>query len=85
MKGNLQKCHLLMNFYGPATNHFETIAKKASQKIHVLARITLYMCISKRKLLIIAFFKAQCSYCPLVWIAIAVWWVIKLITTWRMP
>ena len=49
MKGNLQKCHLLMNFYGPATNHFETIVKKASQKIHVLARITLYICVFQRE------------------------------------
>ena len=36
----------------------ETIMKKASQKVHVFARITPYMCISKRKLLMSAFFKA---------------------------
>ena len=29
-------------------NHLETIIEKASQKVHVLARITPYMCISKR-------------------------------------
>ena len=39
-------------------NHFETI-KKARQKVHVLARITPYLYILKRKLLLNAFFKAQ--------------------------
>ena len=49
-------------------NHLETIINKASQKVHVLARITPYiMCISKWKLLMNAFFKAQFSYCLLVW------------------
>ena len=48
-------------------NHLETIIKKASQNVHVLARITPYMCISKRKFLMNAFFKAQFGYCPLVW------------------
>ena len=38
--------------------YLETIIKKASQKAHVFARITPYMCISKRKLLMSAFFKA---------------------------
>ena len=32
-----------------------------------MARITRYMCISKRNLLMKAFFKAQPSYCALVW------------------
>ena len=40
-------------------NHLETIIKKASQKVHVLARIMPYIC--RRKLLMNAFFKAQCS------------------------
>ena len=48
-------------------NHFETIIIKASHKVHDLARITPYMCILKRKLLMNAFFKAQFSCCPLVW------------------
>ena len=30
-------------------NNYETIIKKASQKVHVLARITPYMCIQKKK------------------------------------
>ena len=48
-------------------NHLETIIKKANQKVHVLAKITPCVCISKRKLLMNAFFKAQFCYCPLVW------------------
>ena len=48
-------------------NHLQTIIKKASQKVHVLARITPYMCISKRKLFMNAFFELSFSYCPLVW------------------
>ena len=48
-------------------NHLETTTKKASQKVHVLVIITPYICISKRKLLMNAFFKAQFRYCPLVW------------------
>ena len=48
-------------------NHLETIIKKTSEKLHVLARFTPYMCSSKRKLLMNAFLKAQFCYCPLVW------------------
>ena len=48
------------------SNHLELIIKKASQKVHVLARIMPYMCISKRKSLMNAFFKTQFSCCPLV-------------------
>ena len=52
-------------------NHLEII-KKASLKVHVLARITSYMCISKRMLLVNVFFKAQFAYCSLVWSVIVV-------------
>ena len=31
-------------------NHLEIIIKKASQTVHVFATISLYMCVSKRKL-----------------------------------
>ena len=40
--------------------------KKANQKVHVLARITPYMNILKRKLLMNSFFISQFNYCPLV-------------------
>ena len=47
--------------------HLENILKKASKKVHVLARITPYMNISKRKLLINYFFTSQFNYYPLTW------------------
>ena len=45
----------------------EIILKKASKKVHVLARITPYMSIPKRKLLMNSFFTSQFNYCPLTW------------------
>ena len=47
--------------------HLEALIKKANQKVHVLARITPYMSIPKRKLLMNSFFMSQFNYCPLVW------------------
>ena len=47
--------------------HLENILKKASKKVHVLARITPYMSIPKRKLLMNSFFTSQFNYCPLTW------------------
>ena len=54
----------ILNF----NNHLQKILKKASQKIHVLARITPYMSIPKRKILMNSFSITQFSYCPLVWV-----------------
>ena len=45
----------------------ENLCKKASRKIHGLARFTPYMTVSKRRILMNAFFISQFSYCPLVW------------------
>ena len=47
--------------------HIENILKKACKKVHVLARITPYMSIPKRKLLMNSFFTSQFNYCPLTW------------------
>ena len=47
--------------------HLENILKKASKNVHVLARITPYMSIPKRKLLMNSFFTSQFNYCPLAW------------------
>ena len=41
------------------------LCKKASRKIHALSRVASYMNISKRRILMNAFFKSQFSYCPL--------------------
>ena len=45
------------------------ICSKASQKIYILARVVPYMNLSKRPILINAFFNTWWSYCPLVWIS----------------
>ena len=48
-------------------SHLNTLCKKASSKIHALARISPYLDLYKRKLLMNSFFNAQFGYCPLVW------------------
>ena len=49
------------------TCHLENILKKPSKKFYVLARITPYMSMPKRKLLIDSFFTTQFIYCLLTW------------------
>ena len=43
------------------------LCKKASKKINALARVSEYMNLSKRKILMNAFFDSQFKYCPLIW------------------
>ena len=43
------------------------ICQKANRKLKALARLTNYMELPKRRLLLNAFFKAQFNYCPVVW------------------
>ena len=47
--------------------HVEGLCQKASQKMHALSRVTPYMSVSKKRILMNAFFTSQFSYCPLVW------------------
>ena len=47
--------------------HLKNILKKASKKVHVLARIPPHMNIPKRKLLMNSFFTSQFNYCLLTW------------------
>ena len=47
--------------------HLKNILKKASKKVHVLARIPPHMNIPKRKLLMNSFFTSQFNYCSLIW------------------
>ena len=46
--------------------HLDGIIKKASRKINALSRITPFMNISKRRILMNSFFNSQFNYCPLV-------------------
>ena len=48
-------------------NYLSGVIKKASNKINALSRITPFMNLSKKKMLINSFFMWQFSYCPLVW------------------
>ena len=47
--------------------HLETICKEAHRKLSALSRITNYMELSKRRILMNAFFKARFNYCPIIW------------------
>ena len=47
--------------------HIENICQKASRKLNALARVTKYMELTKRRILMNAFFEAQFNYCPAVW------------------
>ena len=49
-------------------NHVSYLCKKASQKLHALARIVNYMDLSRRKCLMKAFVTSEFNYCPLSWI-----------------
>ena len=46
--------------------HVQVLCKKASRKRHALARVTPYTTVSKRRILMNAFFRSHLSYCPLV-------------------
>ena len=47
--------------------HVETICTKARRKRSALSRITNYMELPKRHILMNTFFKAQFNYCPIIW------------------
>ena len=48
-------------------DHISELCKRASRKIHALSRVISNINISKRRILINAFFKSQFRYCLLVW------------------
>ena len=48
-------------------NYLSGVIKKASNKINALSRVTPFMNLSKKKMLMNSFFMLQFSYCPLVW------------------
>ena len=47
--------------------HVSKLCKKASQKLHALARVSRYMNTEKRRIIMNAFINSQFGYCPLVW------------------
>ena len=49
------------------TEHVSSICKKASLKLHALARISKFMSKDKLRILTKAFVESQFGYCPLIW------------------
>ena len=47
--------------------HVTDLCRTASRKIHALARVTPFMNLSKRRLLLNSYFKTQFNNCPLIW------------------
>ena len=47
--------------------HFGKLCKKASQKLHALARVSAFMSCRQKKIIMNAFITSQFGYCPLVW------------------
>ena len=47
--------------------HITSLCKKASQKLHALSRVSNYMTLKQRKLIMRSFIFSQFGYCPLVW------------------
>ena len=47
--------------------HISKLCKKASAKLHALARVSAYMSTNKLRLLSKAFIESQFGYCPLIW------------------
>ena len=47
--------------------HVSQLCKKASKKLHALARIFKYVETSKPRVLVNSFITSQFSYCPLIW------------------
>ena len=48
-------------------HHITSLCKKASQKLHALARIAHYMDLEKGRSLMKEFITSQFNYCPLIW------------------
>ena len=47
--------------------HIENISRKANRKLDALARVTNYMELPKKRILINAFLKVLFNYCPVIW------------------
>ena len=50
-------------------DHVKKLDKKASQKLHALARLSNFMSIRQRIIIMNAFINSQFSYCPLIWMS----------------
>ena len=48
-------------------NHVESLCAKASQKLHALSRVSNFMTLKQRKIIMNTFILSHFGYCPLVW------------------
>ena len=48
-------------------NHVAELCRKASQKLHALSRISHFMSIQQRQIIMKSFMHSQFGYCPLIW------------------
>ena len=47
--------------------HVNHLCNKANKKLRAFARVTPYMTLEKKKIVVNSFFNAQFNYCPLIW------------------
>ena len=47
--------------------HVTKLCKKGSQKLHALAKLSNFMSLGQKKIIMNAFISSQFSYCPLIW------------------
>ena len=52
--------------------HIITICQRANRKLNALARLTPYMELGKRRMLMNAFFNSQFNYCSVSWMCLVV-------------
>ena len=48
-------------------SHVKHLCNKANKKLRALARVTPYMTLEKKNIIMDSFFNAQFNYCPLIW------------------
>ena len=48
-------------------SHISKLCRKAGQQLHALVRISNFMSINQKKIIMNAFISSQFSYCPLIW------------------
>ena len=48
-------------------SHIKNLCSKASQKLYALSRISLYMSLNQRRMVMQSFVMPQFGYCPLLW------------------
>ena len=54
--------HIKFDFY------IEKLCKKANRKLHALARVSIFMDLSKKRMLMSVFFDLQCNHLRLIWL-----------------